>query len=106
MTNPVATRELSCVSPEGEAFDITIQIGRPTPISDRPESDWRCPVTIPFGGEEREIYGVDSWQALCLALSLVHAQLAEFLRRGGKLYHPGGTEEFTFNDFPGVTGHS
>lgn len=104
MTDPFATCEFDCVSPTGEKFTFTVHLGRPTPVSDEPESGWRCPVTIPFDGPTRDIYGVDSWQALCLALSLVHSQLADFIRRGGKLYHPGTTDEFTLNDFPHATG--
>jgi hypothetical protein len=106
MTEPFATREFSCVSPTGDEFALTIQIGRPTRITDEPESDWRCPVTIPFDSRPRDIYGVDSWQALCLALSLVHSVLTRFIQGGGKLYHPGTTDEFTLNDFPHPTGNS
>jgi hypothetical protein len=106
MTEPFATREFSCVSPTGEQFAFTMQLGRPTPVSDEPESDWRCPVTIPFDEQTRDIYGVDSWQALCLALSLVHSLLADFIQRGGKLYYPGTTDEFTLNDFPHATGNA
>lgn len=100
MTEPFASRELSCVSPAGEQFAFTVQVGRPMPVSGEPESDWRCPVTIPFEGQTRDIDGVDSWQALCLALSQVHSVLADFIQRGGKLYHRGTTDEFTHNGFP------
>ena len=106
MTEPFATREFSCVSPEGVAFPLIVQLGRPTPANDKPESDWRCPVAVPFDSRVRDIYGVDSWQALCLALSLVHSLLADFIQRGGKLYHPGTTDEFTLNDFPNATGNA
>ena len=106
MTEPFATREFDCVRPTGERFAFTVHLGRPTPVSDVPESDWRCPVTIPFDGPTRDIYGVDSWQALCLALSLVHSLLADFIQRGGKLYYPGTTDEFTLNDFPHATGNA
>ena len=103
MIDPFATREFSCVSPEGGEFRLVIQIGRPTQVSDDPESEWRCPVTVPFDGRIRDIYGEDSWQSVCLALSLVHSLLAAFIQRGGKLYYPGTTEEFTLNDFPHAT---
>ena len=99
MTDPIATREFSCVGPDGEAFALVVQLGRPKPVSDATDSDWSCPVTVPFDGKVRDIYGVDSWQALCLALSLVNSQLADFVRRGGKLYHPGTTDEITLHDF-------
>ncbi len=103
MTEAFVTREFDCVRPTGERFAFTVQLGRPMPVSDEPESDWRCPVTIPFDGRTRDIYGVDSWQALGLALSFVHSQLADFIQRGGKLYYPGTTDEFTLNDFPHAT---
>jgi len=102
MTDPIATREILSVDPEGEQTLLTIHIGRPVPITDQPGSDWRCPVTIPFH-QERNIYGVDSWQALCLALCLVQSQLTNFVRRGGKFYHPGSTDEFAIADFTPAT---
>jgi hypothetical protein len=106
MTEPFATREFSCVSPEGEAFPLVVQIGRPTPLTNEPGSDWRCPVTIPFSNQTQDIYGIDSWQAVCLALSLIHSQLSDFIRRGGKLYHPGTTDDFGLNDFLNITGNA
>lgn len=101
MTNPFATREFSCVSPKGERFAFTVEVGLPERITGDPDSDWRCPVVAPFDSQTRDIYGVDSWQALCLALAHVHSLLTDFIQRGGKLYHPGTTDEFTFHDlFP------
>lgn len=105
MTEPLATREFDCVSSTGEQFAFTVRLGSPTPVSDEPESNWRCPVTIPFDDQSRDIHGIDSWQALTLALSLVHSLLADFIKRGGKLYHPGTTDEFTLDDFPHATGN-
>ncbi|EDY16077.1 hypothetical protein CfE428DRAFT_6402 [Chthoniobacter flavus Ellin428] len=107
MIEPFANREFSCLSLTGERFAFTVRIGRPTPVSNEPDSDWRCPVTVPFDAPVRDIYGVDSWQAVCLALSLVHSQLVDFIQRGGKLYYPGTTDEFTLNDFfPNSTGNA
>ncbi|HEY3901295.1 MAG TPA: hypothetical protein VGM54_21985 [Chthoniobacter sp.] len=99
MINPIATRSFNCVDPDGEQFEFTVEIGQPTPLSDQPGSDWCCPLTLPFDNKERKLFGVDSWQALGLALSLVYSELAGFLERGGKLYYPDTTDEFVLGDF-------
>jgi hypothetical protein len=40
-------------------------------------------------GKERRIFGVDSWQALTLALRLVEALLKHEVKKGAKLFYLG-----------------
>jgi hypothetical protein len=105
MTDFPDTQEFDCVSPAGERFAFTVRIGCPTPVSNQPDSDWRCPVTVSFDGRMRDIYGIDSGQARSLALGLVHSLLVGFLRRGGRLYRLGSDHELNYSDFLHAFGH-
>jgi hypothetical protein len=62
---------------------VAVRIGKPYSLSPR---EWACPVEI-RGLEPRypDIRGVDSLQALCLAISLVRTRLEDFIRDGGKI---------------------
>lgn len=67
--NIVAEREIICERANGERVRVTLRIGKPYRVSD---GDWACPVEA-VGLFERltDIYGVDSFQALFLAQSLL-----------------------------------
>jgi hypothetical protein len=84
--SPVATRELVGVRAGGEHLNITIRIGEPYQVND---VSWACPVAVD-GVNKRlaDMHGIDSWQALLLAISLVRSRLEHFLETGGKLYWP------------------
>jgi hypothetical protein len=47
---------------------------------------WRCPAEI-RGFERRypDMSGVDSMQALCLAMAILRARIEDFLDKGGKV---------------------
>ena len=92
MTDPVACRRLICVRLSGESLDVTITVGRPYSDSGRT----RCPVSLePLYGRLPDIEGVDSWQALQLAMELVERLLRSEVERGSQLYWPraDGNEE-------------
>jgi hypothetical protein len=66
---------------------LQVKVGAPQPDGE----DWYCPVCIKgLDSKERRIFGVDSWQALTLALRLVEAMLRREVRQGGQLYYLGG----------------
>ena len=101
MNDIIASRDFRGVGAQGDTFAIAVQIGRPYLLTDTKHETWRCPITIdPIALDLPDIYGSDSWQALWLALTLAHAQLADFLRSGGHLYYPESDDEFTIADFP------
>jgi hypothetical protein len=61
---------------------------------DAPEPDgidWCCPIRLKglIDSKERRIFGVDSWQAMILALRLTKAILQNEVRKGGKLFYLG-----------------
>ena len=75
----------------GARFPITIEIGAPYP-TEGDGGDWACPVSLkPFAGIP-EVYGVDSLQALCLALNLAYALLSNFKEKGGTLTFEDGED--------------
>ena len=88
MKEVVAERELVGETSAGGRFPIRIRIGKPYPASD---IDWACPVTVegmewPFP----DMHGVDSLQALTLALNFARHSLEDFLKKGGALFWPEG----------------
>jgi hypothetical protein len=80
----VATRELVGENSRGERFSITVRIGQSYKVND---VSWACPLAV--DGVDRQladVHGIDSWQAVLLAIDLVRSRLEHFLESGGKLY--------------------
>ena len=103
MDEVIAHRTFRAVSHSGESFPLTVSVGRPYLLSGTQHETWRCPVCVdPVYPNLPDIFGSDSWQALWLAIALVHSQLADFLRRGGRLFYPESDGEFTLADFPDI----
>lgn len=65
-------------------FHVTIGMPRPSKV------DWYCPVRF-TGLDHRglRVFGVDSWQALILALRFVEINLRYEVRQGGQFYYLG-----------------
>lgn len=96
----IATRELVGERAGGKRFNITIRIGEPYQVND---VSWACPVAVD-GVDTRlaDMHGIDSWQALLLAISLVRSRLEHFREIGGKLYWPEEpSREITLRDIFG-----
>jgi hypothetical protein len=96
----IATRELVGERKDRERFAITIRICVPYQVND---VSWACPVALD-GVDTRlaDMHGIDSWQALLLAISLVRSRLEHFLETGGKLYWPEEpSSEITLRDIFG-----
>jgi len=76
---------------EGKEFAVAVSISAPAP-SERMAPAWSCLVTVaPMWAKPFEIYGDDSFQALCLGARQAIQMLAAFLQQGGTLLHPDGT---------------
>lgn len=73
----VAERQLTLKSPPAEAKEVRVIVGKPTQSPDK--ADYYCQVQIIGLGDEkvRPIYGLDSIQALQLALRFIAQQLEE-----------------------------
>ncbi len=82
----VAAREFSAISMEGVRFKLVVRIGTPYAT----DTDWACPVALE-GLDRRtpDMHGVDSLQALVLAVKLARSRLEHFILSGGSLYFLG-----------------
>jgi len=87
----VASLSIDAISPEGEAFVISLAVGTPYPCG---AGEWACPVAL-GGLHDRlaDMHGVDAFQALCLAIRLSQTLLQAFRDKGGRLLVGG-------DDFP------
>lgn len=97
----IAERVVYGVHKNGRVFEIGLQIGRPYE-TDTPNRDWACPVAlIGLHGRFPDMYGVDSLQALSLALRLTRRLLEYFVEDGGKLLREPGGEAMTVDEVYG-----
>ncbi len=86
----IASRKLWAECPTRGGFEVTLQLGAPYRAS---AVDWACPVAVL--GLHRSLadqHGVDSWQAVIHAQSLVQALLQDFVDDGGRLFESLGGE--------------
>jgi hypothetical protein len=75
-----------------ESFQIQVKIGVPFQCGIDPE-EWACPVALtPLYNHLHDVHGSDSFQALCLAISLVLDLLHEFKEKDGALKFSSGEE--------------
>lgn len=76
-TKTIAKRSFTVRCPAGH-FDVLVELGEPAhdvPVIDG--CDWRCPMRLTVGSDvtERSIMGVDSLQALTLAMGVARTEL-------------------------------
>jgi hypothetical protein len=91
MTEPIAETQVTVRHRGGETEDMTIRVFCPQVH----EQDASCEVSLgdrhPIG---RPIYGVDTFQALTLALRLVRVLLADEEKQGAVITLPGNDVAF------------
>ena len=99
MNEVIAEKTIFAVTAKGEKQWLRVAVGRPYQVDD---VSWACPVQLDgLHNKLRDAVGVDSWQALGLAVGLIRQLLGYYLEDGGKLYWEEGGEEITLNDlFP------
>ncbi|MFH1147908.1 MAG: hypothetical protein V1736_09415 [Pseudomonadota bacterium] len=96
MDGIIGEREIFAVSATGERRSIRIAVGMPYRVNG---DSWSCPVRME-GLRDRihDAVGVDSWQALVLAIGLVRQILWYFLEDGGRLFWEEGGKEMALDD--------
>ena len=89
MTEVIARREYDLQTPSGQVKVVAI-LGKPAPMPDF-QTDWYCPWVIeaPDRRLEHDAAGVDSLQALLLAVSALRSDLQQVGRRGKLTYLEG-----------------
>jgi hypothetical protein len=82
----IAERTLICLKSSGERLSITIRIGKPYQDSD---VSWACPVEA-AGLYQRlaDVHGIDSFQALMLAVGLLRRLMHHVIEDGGQFLEP------------------
>lgn len=78
----IAQRSISCVNAKGDAQFVTIKISKPRQI----EALWET--TVELGGLYDQTFlikGVDSFQAVCLAMGFIRNALEKYIKEGGRL---------------------
>lgn len=79
----VAKLSLKGCRVEGEYFPVTVEIGAPYQIG---RDDWACSISVhPLYDHLSDQHGVDSFQALFLAVRLSISLLKDFTEKGGLL---------------------
>jgi hypothetical protein len=97
----IATQRFIAIDRSGRKRTVAIRIGKPYRTT---KQDWGCPVDSGILGRVADARGVDSFQALCLAISLVRALVEDFLDKGGRLLDPGDRSEWPRDAIPAIFG--
>ncbi|HEX9626238.1 MAG TPA: hypothetical protein VGA00_04810 [Acidiferrobacterales bacterium] len=86
MFDAIAERDVICQRASGKYFPVTIRIGAPYRVE---EGEWACPVSL-TGLQEQlsDVHGVDSLQALLLAIGLARKLLGYIIDDGGRILWP------------------
>ena len=86
----VAERRLIAEHPQKGRFPFRVRIGKP--YAELDGERWACPVSLE-GLDRRgpDIRGIDSLQALTLAIHFAKSALQTFVEQGVMLYWPDGT---------------
>jgi hypothetical protein len=78
----IAQRDVVCVDEAGETQTVKIKISRPRPVNQL----WETYVEMEgLYDKTFLIKGVDSFQAICLAMGFVRNALEKYLEQGGRL---------------------
>lgn len=85
MTSPIATRTLRLQRRDGSEVEVGVTLGMPVPDPRDPTGTWACPYEIkgPVKHVIHAIFGVDSMQALILAIHTLPAELHALARQEG-----------------------
>ena len=99
MVEYIAERKLFSLSPDRQKKILRIGIGKPYQVDD---ISWACPVIVDgLHKNLKDAIGIDSWQALSLAIALVRQLLGYYVQDGAELYWKAGGEKVSLNDlFP------
>ena len=96
MNEIIAERKLFSISPDGQKKILIITIGKPYQVDD---VSWACPVNIEgLYKKLKDSVGIDSWQALSLAIALVRQLLGYYIEDGTKLYWEEDGERVSLDD--------
>lgn len=98
----IAEREYRLVRAGQRGKRVVVRFGSPVPDPSAPGTDWMCPYALVVSGKAqvRAVFGVDSLQALELALRLVPTLLAVLARDEGGELHSFGVKDTSLPRLP------
>lgn len=100
MKRAIAEREFDCVDPGGTRFRTVVRIA--VPVDHPREGDLAeystCDVNVEPLTPAVSVGGVDSFQALCLAMHLVRSVLKGFAASGGRVFAAGTNAPVNLDD--------
>jgi hypothetical protein len=86
----IADREFDLLPPNENRVRLKVSFG---PIY-QADGSYRCPVRFEgWGDQPPDIFGVDSLQALLLAVTCMNSVLRNFIYRGGRVLFPDTNED-------------
>ncbi len=81
----IAERTIYAVDKDGREFEIRLLIGKPYPVDFG--DNWACPFAMDgLHGRFPDMFGVDSWQALTIALELCRRLLSYFVEEAADCF--------------------
>lgn len=95
----IAERNLTCVRRDGGRIAVVLRIAKPTPAQN---GDWTCRVEAAgLLDGAKDIYGIDSFQALFLGQALLKSLVRQEIQRGNSFVAFEPEERVGFEDIFG-----
>lgn len=85
---PLATSEYQAKNAAGESMPFVLSLHAPEPDPLSEQGDYRCKVEIQGIAFEKYVYGIDSLQALCLAVETLRLTMSSLQSDGWSFYFP------------------
>lgn len=80
----VAERTWFAVAPDGTEHEVVVSVGLPAKME---RGEWRCVASVGcLEAATHSIAGIDSWQAIGLAMSFAASRLSHFADKGWRFY--------------------
>jgi hypothetical protein len=91
ISDPIAMASFLIARADGSRTPIVVTVGRPYVVD---EAEARCPILISgLDGQNADIAGSDTLQALGLALSFIRRRLEHQVEQGSKLLYEGESDD-------------
>ena len=95
----IAERNLVCVRPSGERFDVRLRVGKPYRVD---SVSWACPVEATgLFKHLADIHGVDSFHSLMLGQGLLRKLVGAEIESGSQFFSNGSNEPVTIGELFG-----
>jgi len=91
-----AERTWFAIAPDGTEHDVVLQVSAPT---QQPDGGWSVSVSLgALEADVRNIFGVDSWQAISLGMRFAAMRANDFADNGWKFFWERGGDPASSSD--------